>query len=275
MNTRYAALAYGDDDVLFRRAMMLFISLAAYAPSPAEFVILTDNPDRFDLFAGAIRVDVVTSSQLVSWRGQNPYSIRQKIEAARHLVASNGALVMLDVDVLASRPLNSMIAALHKGTLFMHKREYELGSSRRPGNRRLWDDLNGRKFGGWQFRPSDGMWNSGVIGITDRDAALLDSALALYDSLGSAGVRHFMIEQLAVGAVLERTGRLAAADDYFVHYWGNKARFDEQIAQRLSQVRDAGWSLKQAAESYQGMPIDLPVEVRTRPLQKLARWLSR
>lgn len=61
----------------------------------------------------------------------------------------------------------------------MHTREFELGRSRRRGNRELWRALRGRTFAGWQFRPDDAMWNSGVIGVPAPDLALLDEALAL------------------------------------------------------------------------------------------------
>ena len=275
MNVRCAALAYGDEDAVFRQAEMLFISLVAHAPPSAEFVLLTDKPERFEWLGNAVKLEVLSRSDLARWRGSTPFSMRQKIEAASVLLPEGGALIMLDADTLAIRPLGPVVEQLTGGSLLMHKREYDLGAARRRGNRRLWEDLRGRSFDGWEFLPSDAMWNSGVIGLTDRDRPLLGAALKLYDALGEAGVRHFMIEQLAVGVTLQRTGRLLPAERFFAHYWGNKPGFDAEISRRLAAARSSGSTVADAAAALRANPIALPVDVRPGPLSKIASWLTR
>ena len=49
---------------------------------------------------------------------------------------------------------------------------------------------------GFTFRDDDAMWNSGVLAVPTADRGLLDDAIALYDRLGEAGLRHFATEQL-------------------------------------------------------------------------------
>ena len=49
---RYATLAYGKDDAVYRQATMLVVSLLAHAPAPFEIVVVTNRPDRFAWFAG-------------------------------------------------------------------------------------------------------------------------------------------------------------------------------------------------------------------------------
>ena len=94
------------------------------------------------------------------------------------------------------------------------------------------------------------MWNSGVLAVPPADRGLLDEALALYDTLAAAGIRHFATEQLVEGVVLGRTGRLKPADDWFVHYWGNKPGYDAEIARRLADAFIEGMSVKEAAALY-------------------------
>jgi hypothetical protein len=118
------------------------------------------------------------------------------------------------------------------------------------------------------------MWNSGVLGIGSADRGLLDEALALYDKLGDAGLRHFATEQLVEGVVLGRTGRLRPAEEWFTHYWGNKPGYDAEIARRLADAFIEGMSVKEAAARYRANPIALPVEVRQTRRQKLARWIG-
>ena len=91
------------------------------------------------------------------------------------------------------------------------------------------------------------MWNSGVLAVPSADRGLLDEALALYDTLGAAGLRHFATEQLVEGVVLGRTGRLKPAEDWFVHYWGNKPGYDAEIARRLADAFIEGMLVKEAA----------------------------
>lgn len=271
MSVRYATLAYGPNITVHREAALLMASLLAYAPSPCELFVVTDRPDRFSWFGDLVRIRVLAPGELDAWRGPSPFSMRQKIEATRTVMPSTGALVFLDADTLATADLAPLVAALEDGGLFMHKREFELGASRRRGNRQLWEGLQGRTFGGWEFRADDAMWNSGVLALPAEDASLLEHALSLYDAMAAAGIRHFATEQLVAGLVMSRTGRLRSAEPWFTHYWGNKEAYDREIAARL----DTGLTPATLADALRRNPITLPAEVRPTKLDKIRRWLSR
>ena len=275
MNMRYATLAYGKQDAVYRQATMLVVSLLAHAPPPFEIVVVTDRPDRFAWFADVVKVRVLTPGELQRWIGPEPFSMRQKLEAARAVMPGDGALAFLDADVVALGDLSPFVAALTAGGLVMHKREFELGASTRAGNRKLWAELEPRTFGEWRFGPADAMWNSGVLALPAADAGLLRDALELYDAMGAAGVRHFATEQLAVGLVLGRTGRLRPGEQWFLHYWGNKANFDDEIARRIDQWQRRRLSPAAAAESWRTDPIRLPAEVRPHKIEKIRRWFRK
>ncbi|CAN5700634.1 hypothetical protein BH18ACI5_BH18ACI5_18990 [soil metagenome] len=272
--TRYATLAYGDGDAVYKQASMLVISLLAHAPEPREFVVVTDRPERFDWLRDVARIETLAVSQLQSWTGPAPFSMRQKIEVAAFILSGSGPLVLVDADVIATRPLDDFISALNAGARYLHKREFELGSNTRSGNVRLWRELQARSFGRWQFRPADAMWNSGVIAVGPGDGALLREALALYDAMGAAGIRHFATEQLVVGVVLERAGNLHEAQEWLTHYWGNKRRFTEEIDRRLRRARETGMTPAAAAAELRAKPIQLPAEMRPGKIEKLRKWLG-
>ena len=272
MMVRYATLAYGAGDAVYRHASMLLLSLLAHAPYPREIVVVTDRPVRFAWFDGIARSHPVTLDDITTWQGVVPFSMRVKLEVARHVAPRDGALVLLDADTIATADLTPMVNALAERSLFMHKREFELASSRRRGNRALWRQLRGRTFGRWQFRPDDGMWNSGVIALPATDVSLLEEALELYDVLAREGIRHFATEQLAAGLVLGRTGRLREAERWVTHYWGNRAQFDAEISRRLEEADAAGLSPVAAVARFRKAPITLPAEVRPGPVAKLGRW---
>ena len=274
MVTRYAVIAYGDDEAPFRQATMLLVSLAAFAPFPREFVVVTDRPDRFGWFGAAVRLETLTRESLAEWRG-GTHGWRHKLEVERALLPPGGALVLLDSDTLAVGPLTPFVEALATGSLFMHKLEYVLSESRRAGNRKLWDLLRGRTFDGWPIIEGDAMWNAGVVALTSRDGDLIDRALSLHDAIADEVGRHLFLEQLATSSVFGRTGRLRPAIDFFAHYWGNKPGFDREIAARIADWKSSGSTVEQAAASYRARPIGLPVEVRPGKLRKIASWLGR
>lgn len=268
--TRYITMAYGDAPAVYRQSLMMLVSLTAHAPEPFEVVVVTDRPDRFVWFGTRVEIDFLDAERLAKWRGPNPFSMRHKLELARSsIVDGRQEIVLLDADVLVRKPLASFIERLRSGDLFMHKREYVLSETRRVGNRKLWNELKKRGF-----RIDDGMWNSGVLALPSADRELLDASLDMYDALGADGVRHFATEQLVEGVVLGRTGRLKAAEEWFIHYWGNKAGYDAELSRFLADAFIDGLSAKDAAARYRDNPIDLPSEVRPTPFQKLLKRIN-
>ena len=279
---RYVTLAYGDAPGVYRQSLMLLLSLVAHAPEPYELVVATDRPECYVWFGTRVEIEYLDFARLTAWRGPAPFSMRQKLELARAATptAESGlsrippaATVLLDADVLAVKPLDGFVERLCGGALFMHKREYVLSESRRAGNRHLWSAL--RRSNQFAFRTDDAMWNSGVLAVPSADRPLLDQAIDLYDRLGADGLRHFATEQLVEGVILGRTGRLHAASDWFVHYWGNKRGYDAEIARRLADAFIEGLTVKEAAARYRSAPVDLPVEVRRTRVEKLSGWLQK
>lgn len=268
---RYVTLAYGEAPGVYRQSLMLLLSLVAHAPEPYELVVATDRPASYVWFGTRVEIEYLDAARLDAWRGPRPFSMRQKLELIRAAAVSfDGPVVLLDADVLAHKPLEAFVASLHAGRVFMHRHEYVLSQSRRRGNRKLWASLRGHGF-----HRDDSMWNSGVLAVPSADRGLLDEALSMYDALGAAGVRHFATEQLVEGVVLGRTGRLKAAEAWFVHYWGNKPGYDAEVARRLADAFIEGLSVKDAAGRYRDHPIDLPVEVRQSRTDKLGAWLRK
>ena len=271
MRTRYVAVVYGETELAYRQAWLLFVSLAAYADPLSEVIALTDHPERFDWFRGAVCTQRLTPAQLDAWR-RGSSGWRHKLEVERAMMPPDGALVLLDSDVVAVQPLEPFVDELRGGAVFLHKQEYFIGESRRRGNRRMWKSLRDRAFGGWKVLPNDAMWNAGVVALRSEEAFLIGDALVMHDAIASAGSDHPFLEQLTTSVVFGRTKRLRPASPYFAHYWGNKAGWDREIRERMARARE--WTVAEAAEDYRQRPINLPLEVRLTPLKKIARWLS-
>jgi len=275
VTTRYVTLAYGGNADVYRQSVMLLVSLVAFAPEPYELVVATDRPEFYVWFGTRVDIQYIDASLLRAWQGPEPFSMRQKLMLLRTAWPESGAIALVDADVLARADLAAFADGLRTGSIFMHKREYTLSQTRRPGHRRVWSALRDTPLAGYTPSAEDAMWNSGVVALPAADRPLLDQAIALYEEMGKQGFRHFAAEQLAEGLVFGRTGRLRAAEPWFAHYWGNKVGYDPEIARRLAQAFLEGLSIKEAAAAYAAAPIELPVELRPTRSQKLGRWLSR
>jgi hypothetical protein len=272
--TRYVTLAYGNQPAVYRQSVMLLVSLVAFAPEPYELVVATDRPECYVWFGTRVDIQYMDASLLRAWRGPDPFSMRQKLMLLRAAWPESGAIALVDADAVARTDLRPFVDGLSAGALFMHKQEYTLSRTRRPGHRRVWKALQRTPLAGYTPTSEDAMWNSGIVAAPAADRALLDEAIELYEEMGRRGFRHFAAEQLAEGLVFGRTGRLRAAEPWFAHYWGNRAGYDPEIACRLSEAFLEGMSVKEAAAAYRGRPIDLPQEVRPTRAQKIRRWLS-
>jgi len=273
VTTRYVTLAYGGNADVYRQSVMLLVSLVAFAPEPYELVVATDRPEFYVWFGTRVDIQYIDASLLRAWQGPEPFSMRQKLMLLRTAWPESGAIALVDADVLARADLAAFADGLRTGSIFMHKREYILGRSRRAGNRRLWSTLR-TLTSRIEVTPADAMWNSGVIALPASALALVKNALALYDEFACAGLRHFATEQLVESLVFSRAGTLHAAEPWFTHYWGNKDGYDAEIARRLSEAFIEGLSIKEAAERYRERPIHLPAEVRLTRTKKLKRWLA-
>jgi hypothetical protein len=273
--TRYVTLAYGATPAVYRQSVMMLVSLAAFAPEPYELVVATEHPEFYVWFGTRVDIQYLDPSLLAAWQGPEPFSMRQKLMLLKTAWPDSGAIALVDADVVARADLTPFVEGLRNGGVFMHRREYILSRTRRPGHRRVWKALQSTRLEGYTPSSEDAMWNSGVIALGSADRPLLDQAVALYDEMGRRGFRHFAAEQLAEGLVFSRTGRLRAAEPWFNHYWGNRGGYDDEIARRLSDAFLQGLSVKDAAAACARAPIELPVEVRATRTQKLRRWFSR
>ena len=270
---RYVTLAYGNNPAIYRQSVMMLVSIVAFAREPYELVVATDHPEFYVWFGTRVDIQYLDPSLLNAWQGAEPFSMRQKLMLLRTAWPETGAIVLVDADVVARADLSAFADGLRTGGVFMHKREYTLSRTRRPGHRRVWRHLRRTRLDGYVPTSEDAMWNSGVVGLPAADRPLLDQAIALYDQMGERGFRHFAAEQLAEGLVFGRTGRLRAAEPWFTHYWGNRSGYDAEIARRLSDAFLEGMSVKDAAAAYAKAPIELAAEVRATRTEKLRRWL--
>ena len=160
------------------------------------------------------------------------------------------------------RDLGDLCRALADGDVLMHEHEYDLATSRRAGQRRLWRQLAGR------IPAPCPMWNAGLIAVGAQNHAVLADALARLDRLMDEGVAHTLVEQLAISAAFAATGRLRAGRPWMDHFWSNKDGYAVAIDRQLAQILTRRLDVDAAVALVRAEPILLPLVVRR-------RWWSR
>jgi hypothetical protein len=266
--TRYVLFVFGDQIPVHSQAYMALLTTMAHAGAstgaPAEFVVLTDHPEYYRWFGSRVQAVTVSTETMTAWRQPSGFFWRMKIQAVRMAADLGPAhLVYLDSDILARQPMASLTTALAAGEVFMHEREFALGTSRRRGHRQLAEQLVGSVCGGQAITAETAMWNAGVVAVGADQHPLLDTALQICDDFCARG-SHTLHEQLAFSVSLHATGRLRSAQAWFDHYWGNKRGFQESIAAQLAGMLVQGLTVDQAVSFVATHPITRPLMVRRR-----------
>ena len=161
--TRYVTLAYGSDPAIYRQSVMMLVSLVAFAPEPYELIVATERPELYVWFGTRVEIQYLDASLLRAWQGTEPFSMRQKLMLLRTAWPDGGAIVLVDADGVARTDLSAFVDGVRTGGVFMHKREYTLSRTHRPGHRRVWKHLQRTRLDGYTPSGEDAMWNSGVV----------------------------------------------------------------------------------------------------------------
>lgn len=276
MLTRYAVMAFGDQDHRYWEAHHCLLGLLAWAPAPREIVIATDHPERFRWFGDRVRVHAMSAGDLAQWIGPRGYFLRTLIQTLRLAAALQPAAdvaVYCDADTVARADLAPIVDAVRGGRIAMDRREYVLALRRRARSRRLWRQVGERTWDGARIDARTEMWNTGVTAVGAADYPRIDRALAVCDAMLGAGVEHFLTEQIAMSAVLTDGGRAVEVNPpgrppLIAHYWGNKEAWNDAIARRLATIHLLGTGVDEAVARVAAEPIRLP-------LVQAERWWHR
>ncbi len=272
--TRWLFMVLGDGEEHYLQVHLAAASVLAWMPGDDRIVIASDRPDRLRWLASDPRIalSAIDAATLERWRGSHGFFWRLKLACIQAHQLDDQALVYLDSDTYARSDLAGITARLADGACLMHEPEELLATSRRRGNRQLWQAAGGRSWCGVEADRSTRMWNAGVVALAPRDAVLARRALEICDALCAATGIHSLHEQLALSLSLGAGGRLEPAEPWIDHYWGNKRDHLVAITARLALALAEGRTPAEVAKEVRRRPILLPLHIKRRPWQK---WLAR
>lgn len=197
-----------------------------------RIVVVTDAPAFYQHLRGVITVLPIDAATLQDWQGAYKFFWRAKIKALEFVGQQHpdAPLLYLDTDTLLHGSLAGLNQLLTAGTALMHEAEGCLAALTSKTDRRMWQQVQGRSFGGVTITRQHQMWNAGVVAIpAQRRQEAIGRALAICDAMSARQVTPRLIEQFALSVALSETYPMREARPYIGHYWSTKKEWNESI----------------------------------------------
>ena len=197
-----------------------------------RIVVVTDAPAFYQHLREAVTVLPIDDATLEDWQGEHKFFWRAKIKAIEVVGEQQPdiPLIYLDSDTLLHGPLVEMSKLLTAGTAFMHEKEGCLAALTSKTDRRMWQQVQGHRFGGVTITKEHAMWNAGVVAIpAQRRREAISLALSICDGMSDQQVTPRLIEQFALSVALSEIYAMQEARPYIGHYWSTKKEWNESI----------------------------------------------
>jgi hypothetical protein len=244
-----------------------------------KITVMTDAPEFYRHLGAAVAVQVIDKDTLREWEGEYKFFWRVKIKALELAARQQPELPLLylDSDTLLYGSLPAMRQQLAAGQALMHEPEGLLSALPSKTERRMWQQVQGKTFGGVPITPQHAMWNAGAVGVpAQRNHEAIALALRICDDLCRQQVTPRLIEQFALAVALAETQGLQPASPYIGHYWSTKELWNEPISRFLLTSHLQNRSLAQDLAALDAFDFKaLPIKQRVRNTQSRLENLTR
>jgi hypothetical protein len=210
-------LVYGPDR-FYREALFSVISalLRSRDRSRLNIVVYCQQAHWFaDL---PVATEPITEADLEQWAGAIGYNHRSKPCLMRRALPRAEKTALIDTDTFFLQAPEQLFERIERGCLLVDQVNH---SWRDEDN-----DWIYRYIGPYldEYPVDDAMpvVNSGVIGLTRHDSALIDDTIALIDRVYLPARKTFTVEQVALGIAAYRQYEFRAQQGVFKHYWSRK-----------------------------------------------------
>ena len=242
--------------------------------------VVTDAPDFYRQLGAAITVEAIDAATLQAWQGAHNFFWRAKIKAMEHVARqqTHAPLLYLDTDTFLHGLLPELAQLLATGTALMHEAEGPLAQLPSKTERRMWEQVQGRAFGGISISAQHQMWNAGAVAVPAvRNLEAIALALRICDDMCAQQVTPRLIEQFALSVALAETYPMQEAKPYIGHYWSTKEEWNASISAFLLESHLKQRTLAAELEALADFDYQqLPVKKKTRNTQhRLNRLVSK
>lgn len=271
-----AVQAYGAEEIRLQALYAAWSTLAWQGDVPLAVHVYTDEPASFAPLSDALETRALTRDVIRAWRGPCDFTHRLKAEMIRELAGRFPAerVLYLDADVFWVAPVRLVADRIGPRRAVLHEREYNVAESRTSQMRKFRRHLGRLTFRGAPVDLGGDMWNAGAVGMDAAEFGVVDDWIAFIDEIYPR-YRRGLVEQYAIGLMLQRRATVSPCAAEVFHYWYQK---DEYLAAIRSELEVLSREPREAAlEHLRTHRIALPPRKTTRltPAQRLQRALGR
>lgn len=225
-------LVYGNQEVYRREAKFSILTALSHVKKgePPCIRVLTDRPQ--DYAGWPVETVLLSPETLTLWQGDNGYHHRRKACAMAAGLKLAEKTLFVDTDTLFTSDPNQIFKQINSGQYLMDRLEYDWRDvCERHDYLKLGECL--RSHG---ITPDNGfkLYNSGLCGVTDRDAPLLETSIRFIDEWTRGSFDIHTIEQIALSFAM-RGKPVREARNHVYHYFAEKRFFHAMQAYFFSQ----------------------------------------
>ena len=228
-----------------------------------KVIVVTDNPEFYNLFKDKVEIIAINDQELESWKGKFNFFWRIKIKALETVINKNPNkdLLYVDSDTFLFGDTAAIKDGFSKGYSFMHIEEELLSKGNSKTVRNMWKVLQNKTFCGVEINSKSAMWNAGVIGLSQQDAKkIINLSLSICDEICNTPCPRRLVEQLSFSMALNSNGQLHNCNSIIGHYWGNKKEWNEYIAKFFTTVLLKNLDYDQMLREFQKIDLkQLPI----------------
>ncbi|MDR2308697.1 MAG: hypothetical protein LBE53_16080 [Paucimonas sp.] len=189
-----------------------------------DIQVYTDDPAPYAKLP--ITVHLLDEATRKAWNEPHGYHFRSKHVLVRQLLQQHPLAVLIDTDTFFRTSPLQLFQRVKPGTLLCNAIGARYGDNQKCLlYKNLLTLLKSRGLADCQMP----LVNSGVIGLTQQDAGVLDQSIALMDELHPLARSAYTLEEFCLAVATYRQLELAECTDVIHHYWSRKAQFRAKI----------------------------------------------
>jgi len=230
-------LAFGAPTYHQEAQFSIVSALANLRKTPGEALdiqVYSDNPEPYQNLP--VSVHTLDAATREAWNQPYGYHFRSKHMVLRQVLADAPVAALIDTDTFFHQSPIELFRRIKPGTLLCNAIGANFGSNPKC---RLYQSLapllEPRGLADRQMQTL----NSGVIGLMQGDAPLLDHSIALMDEYYPHANGAYTLEEFCLAVAAYRRMQLNQCTDLLHHYWSRKQLFRAKVQAWLAKHQHA------------------------------------
>ena len=264
-------LVFGNDIKYHIQTYFCILTILKHCSKDSVISLYTDCPEYYVRLNNLIDIIPLDKNKLNLWINDTGYIFRAKIKAIQDSALRNPDkhLLFLDCDTVIYKSLQGILHLLDKGCGVMCNDEGH-PSKMKGASLTMWKNLAGERIQNCTVSLKHNVWNSGVIGIPkDKLTDVIGLALEACDFILDKQTGCFTAEQYAFSIAMQENTEVYSAQEWVIHYWGNKYGWTQVAANMLNNSFLKNRTVEEEIQDLDGIDfMSIPYRVKKHLMNK-------